>query len=147
MLKPDGYFIINEFVGPTRFQWTNRQLDIVNSLLNIFPKKYKQLWNSTLIKPKAIKHSQLSMLLRDPSEAVESANILPLLHENFDVVELKGYGGSILHLLFGGIAQHFLNPDVQGAALLKICFEMEDFLISAGEIDHDFMVAVCQKRN
>jgi ubiquinone/menaquinone biosynthesis C-methylase UbiE len=145
-LKADGYFILNEFVGPTRFQWTNRQLGIVNSLLDIFPDKYKKIWNSNSIKPKVIKHSQLSMILRDPSEAIESSNILPLLHEIFDVVEIKGYGGSILHLLFGGIAHHFLTPDNETQELLRICFEMEDFLIKAGEVNHDFIVAVCKKR-
>jgi ubiquinone/menaquinone biosynthesis C-methylase UbiE len=146
-LKLDGYFILNEFIGPTRFQWTDRQLEIVNSLLNIFPDKYKKIWNSNFTKPKVIKHSQLSMILRDPSEAIESSNILPLLNKMFDVVELKGYGGSILHLLFGGIAHHFLTPDDEGEALLRICFEMEDFLIKTGEIEHDFVVTVCKKRS
>jgi ubiquinone/menaquinone biosynthesis C-methylase UbiE len=145
-LKVDGCFILNEFVGPTRFQWTNRQLEIVNSLLDMFPDKYKKIWNSNLIKPKVIKHSQLSMILRDPSEAIESFNILPLLHEIFDVVELKGYGGSILHLLFGGIAHHFLTPDNEAQELLRLCFEMEDFLIKTGEVNHDFVVAICKKR-
>jgi ubiquinone/menaquinone biosynthesis C-methylase UbiE len=145
-LKVDGCFILNEFVGPTRFQWTNRQLEIVNSLLDIFPDKYKKIWNSNSIKLKVIKHSQLSMILRDPSEAIESSNILPLLHEIFDVVELKGYGGSILHLLFGGIAHHFLTPDNEAKELLRLCFEMEDFLIKTGEVNHDFVVAVCKKR-
>ena len=146
-LKSNGYFILNEFVGPTRFQWTDRQLEIVNSLLCIFPEKYKKLWNSNSIKPEVIKHSQLSMILRDPSEAIESSNILPLLYEIFDVVELKGYGGSLLHLLFGGIAHHFVTPDNEGQKLLRICFEMEDFLINAGEIDHNFVVVVCKKRD
>ncbi|KAI9132389.1 class I SAM-dependent methyltransferase [Acaryochloris sp. CCMEE 5410] len=146
MLKPEGCFILNEFVGPTRFQWTNRQLELVNSILSIFPERFKTLWHSNLLKPKVIKHSQLSMVLRDPSEAIESANILPLLKEIFEVVELKGYGGSILHLLLGGIAHHFLNPDDEAKELLRLCFELEDFLIRTGEIDHDFMVAVCYKR-
>jgi ubiquinone/menaquinone biosynthesis C-methylase UbiE len=145
-LKHDGYFILNEFVGPTRFQWSDRQLELVNSLIKIFPEKYKKLWNSPLTKPKVIKHSKLSMILRDPSEAIESSNILPLLHEIFDVVEVKGYGGAILHLLLGGIAHHFLDPDDLGQRLLNICFKMEDLLTDSGEIKNDFMVAICRKK-
>jgi ubiquinone/menaquinone biosynthesis C-methylase UbiE len=145
-LKPDGYFILNEFVGPTRFQWTDRQIEVINSLLGIFPEQYKKLWNSHRIKPKVIRHSKLSMLLRDPSEAIESSKILPFLHQIFDVVEVKGYGGAILHLLFSGIAHHFLNPDDLGKCLLNQSFEIEDFLTKAGDINNDFVVAICKRK-
>lgn len=146
-LKPDGYFIVNEFVGPTRFRWTSRQLEITNSLLAILPSRYKTLWNSTSTKLDLIRPSQLSMILRDPSEAIESSRILPLLNRIFDVVEIKGYGGAILHLLLGGIAHHFLAPDVEGQRVLDVCFEIEDLLLASGDIQDDFIVAVCRKRS
>lgn len=39
-LKRRGYLILNEFVGPRRFQWTSRQLNIANSVYNILPCQY-----------------------------------------------------------------------------------------------------------
>jgi ubiquinone/menaquinone biosynthesis C-methylase UbiE len=36
-LKDNGYFIVNEFVGPSRFQWTERQITTINNLLAILP--------------------------------------------------------------------------------------------------------------
>ena len=144
-LKPNGYLIINEFVGPTRFQWTKRQLEVINGLLSIIPSKYTRLYNSNLNKPKVFKPSLLRMILSDPSEAVESSKISPLLYEAFDVLEVKEFGGTILHLLFDGIAQNFLSEDIETKFWLKICFDVEDQLLMSGDIKNDFIVVVCKK--
>jgi hypothetical protein len=86
------------------------------------------------------------MVVRDPSEAIESSKILPLLKTNFTVVEQKGYGGTILHLLFNEIAHHFVSPDAEGERLLKMCFSIEDLMLESGEIQPDFIFAVCKKK-
>jgi SAM-dependent methyltransferase len=144
-LKKDGYLFIDEFVGPTRFQWTDKQLAAVNGLLAILPAKYK-LTPEGVMKQKVWRPSRLRMILRDHSESVESSRIRPLLAKIFDVVELKEYGGTILHLLFGDIAQNFLSSDAETKRWLKICFETEDALLESGELQSDFIVAVCRKR-
>ena len=48
-LKADGLFVVNEFVGPNRFQWTDRQIEVTNALLTILPKKYKLKYNNNHI--------------------------------------------------------------------------------------------------
>lgn len=144
-LKPDGYFIVNEYAGPTRFQWTNRQLEAANGLLSVLPVKYRTLWGSDGIKQKVTRPSHLRMLLNDPSEAVESGKIMPLLHQMFEVVEVREYGGSILHLLFNGIAHNFLLDDTETQSYLDIIFKVEDLLLHSGDIQSDFIVAVCRK--
>ena len=63
-LKPSGYFIVNEFVGPARFQWTDRQLEIVNGVLATLPAKYRKHVVDGSIKRKVIKPSRL-ILQRD----------------------------------------------------------------------------------
>lgn len=145
-LKTDGYFIINEYAGPTRFQWTDRQLEAVNGLLSVLPVKYRTLWGSGTIKRKAGKPSRLHMLLSDPSEAVESERIMPQLRQIFEVVEVRGYGGSILHLLFNGIAHNFLSDDTETQNYLDVIFKVEDLLLNSGDVQSDFIVAVCRKR-
>ena len=65
-LKPNGYLVINEFVGPTRFQWTERQLEIINSALTLLPSKYRKKINGSNLKSKVIRPSKLSMILGDP---------------------------------------------------------------------------------
>jgi hypothetical protein len=86
------------------------------------------------------------MLLLDPSEAVESSRILPLLDEIFEVVEVKEYGGTILALLLNGIAHNFSAQDTVAQQWLNICFTVEDLLLEAGEIQSDFAFVVCKKR-
>jgi len=144
-LKPDGLFIINEFIGPTRFQWTDKQLEVTNAILSILPSRYKTRWNSQKVKVKIHRPSRLHMILSDPSEAVESSKILPILYDIFDIVEIKGYGGAILALLLDDISQNFLTVDLETEQLLSLCFEIEDLLMRNGEIKNDYIVAVCKK--
>jgi SAM-dependent methyltransferase len=145
-LKPGGFFIVNEFVGPTRFQWTDRQLQVIDGILSILPNRYKTFWNSTAIKQKVAKPSRLRMMLNDPSEAVESSNIVSLVYKIFDVVEVKAYGGTILHMLLSGIAHNFLSEDAETSGYLKLCFVVEDLLLATQQIESDYMIAVCKKK-
>ena len=145
-LKGDGYLFVNEFVGPTRFQWTDGQLEVINALLSILPIKYKTLWGSSSVKPRIRRPSRLSMILKDPSEAVESSRIMPLLHDTLNVVEVRKYGGAVLHMLFSGIAHHFLSEDCETQHLLRLCFRLEDLLMQSGDAQSDFAVVVCRKR-
>ena len=145
-LNPNGYLIVKDFVGPTRFQWTDRQLNIVNGLLEVLPRRYRTRWGSGTIKSKVFRPSILSMLLMDPSEAVESSRIMPLLRKFFDVVEVKGYGGTILNLLFSEIAHHFVSDDEDANRILRHCLEVEDLLLELEEVPSDFVFAVCKKR-
>src|SRR5262249_27031539 len=41
-LKPGGVLMFNEFVGPTRFQWTDRQLEVVNEILRSLPRRLRK---------------------------------------------------------------------------------------------------------
>jgi ubiquinone/menaquinone biosynthesis C-methylase UbiE len=144
-LKQDGYFIVNEFVGPSRFQWSDRQIAAVNGILSFLPPRYKTLWESTTAKTELTRPSILRMKLTDPSEAVESSKILPLIRELFDVKEIRGYGGTILHPLLSGIAHNFLGQDSETQRLLQISFDIEDALIASGELQSDYVIAICSK--
>ncbi len=144
LLRPGGLFVLNEFVGPTRFQWTDRQLEVINALLAILPPSHRRRLDGS-IKAHVFRPSRLGMTIIDPSEAVESANILPLLHKRFEVIELRPFGGTILHMLFNGIAHNFLGEDKETQRLSQLCFDVEDLLLSRNEIQSDFVVAVGRK--
>jgi len=145
-LNKDGYFIINEFVGPTRFQWTDRQLEVVNSIRSMLPLKYLAHIVDGSINKKVIRPSRLSMILKDPSEAVESDKIMPLLRKVFNVTEERPYHGTVTHLLFDSIAHNFLSKDKETQRLIQLCLEIEDVLTESKEIESDYIVAVCKKK-
>lgn len=143
-LKPDGLFIVNEYVGPSRFQWTKRQLEVINAVRSILPEKLKSHIVDGSVK-KVICPSRMSMIFKDPSEAVESAMIVPLLYEIFDVVEMKPYE-VITHILFDGIAHNFLSDDVEVKRYLRMCFDIEDVLMQTKELPENFVLMVCKKK-
>ena len=145
-LCPDGYFIMDEYVGPSRFQWTEKQLAISNAVRSILPEKYRAHVIDGTTNKKIIKPSRISMIMKDPSEAIESEKIIPLLHEVFNVIELKGYHGAITHLLFDGIAHNFLDSDNQTKRYINMCLEIEDSLTESEELNDDYAVVICTKK-
>ncbi|MHC4220875.1 MAG: class I SAM-dependent methyltransferase [Planctomycetota bacterium] len=145
-LKPGGYFIVNEYVGPTRMQWPKRQLEIVNDVLHLLPKKYRIKWDTGFVKDKVFSQSILRMLLGDPSEGIESEKIRPLLQEIFEVAEIKEYGGAILQPLLSNIGHNFLSDDDETQRYLQLCFDAEDTFLNSKEIQSDFIIAVCAKK-
>jgi len=145
-LKDDGLFIINEYIGPTRWQWTKRQLEIINAVLSILPKKYRKYYDNNSLKNKEYRPGKLSMILNDPSEAIESSRILPLIEKEFKVIEKKDYGGTILSLLFNEIAFNFIKDDIETKKFIKLCFDIEDTLLETNEIQSDYSVIVCKKK-
>ena len=143
-LKPDGFFIFNEFVGPSRFQWTGEQLDAVNGLLAKLPEKYRIRHMSGTVKRYVRRPGRLAVMLYDPTEAVESSRIVPLLGKTFDVIETRDYGGTVLQLLFSDIAANFLGRDPETKRLLAMCFAAEDDLLKRLAPASDFVVGICR---
>jgi len=145
LLKPGGMLIVNEFVGPSRFQWTPRQLQAANAMLALIPETYKRRWPDGKIKRKIAAPGRLRMKLADPSEAAESSLILPLLREMFTTLEIKNKGGTITSLVFFEIAHHYLQADDTAAEILRLCFAAEDLLMQSNEISSDYILGVFQK--
>lgn len=141
-LKPDGYLIVSEYVGPSRFQWTDRQIQVVNSLLTLLPERYRVSWQDHTIKRRIHRPSRLRMMLADPSEAVESGKIIPTLERHFEIIERRDYGGTITHPLFADIAANFDSSDSDTQRLLELCFHVEDTLLAIGELSSDFTLMV-----
>lgn len=139
LLKPYGYLIIFEYVGPDRLQWRNEQLEAANGLLNELPVKYKRRYNSSSIKRKIYRPGWIRMLINDPSEAVASTSILPAIHRHFRIIEEKKVGWDLTHILFKDIAQNFVNEDKETKELINYIFRKEDeYLNQTGYSDAVF---------
>ena len=145
-LKPGGYFILNEFVGPNQFQWTDKQLNIANKLLKILPTRYKEsISNPGVYKNEIIKSTIEEMNLLDPSEAIRSSDIYSCIKEHFLIIWEDFYGGTILHLLLNDIVGNF-NIDLEAdRALIRILCEYEKQLIDNNVLPSDFMLLVSKK--
>jgi len=138
-LKPARFFMLDEYTGPSQFQWTNKQLKIVNDLLEILPIKYRRLIPyPDKIKKRVERPSLKWMNEYDPSEAIRSAEIIPLLSKYFEIIEHINYGGSILHILLKDIAGKFKLENEVDMAFLKLLCYIEHFLINEDIIKSDF---------
>lgn len=144
-LRPAGLFHLHEFVGPTRFQWTGNQLDLVNAWLDSLPERLRSL-PSGEPKPPVTRPTVEAMIEADPSEAIRSSDIMRVVRDHFDVVEERPIGGALLHLGLGDIAQNFRCDDDGDRAALDRFFAMEDEAMADGRVASDFIIVTAARR-
>lgn len=139
-----GILVLNEYVGPDRFQWTDEQVEITNAVLRILPPELRVMENGR-IKERMERHGSLAMRLNDPSEAAESSTLLKEVERYFRIVELKMYGGTILANLFKGIAHNFQGNNAETRKWVALAFTIEDRLLEIQTIPSDYVFAVLKK--
>jgi SAM-dependent methyltransferase len=138
-LRPGGIFHLHEFVGPTRFQWTDEQLRLANQFLDELPPRLRRQPNGEP-KERLRRPTIAEMIAADPSEAIRSAELVAALSPYFDIIEHRPLGGGLAHLALGGIAQNFDPASPEDNAYLQQLFEMEDRAMAEGIIGSDFAV-------
>ena len=144
-LRPGGLFHLNEFVGPTRFQWTDLQIELSNRFLASLPARLRRL-PSGMPKEDLRRPTIAAMIAADPTESVRSAEIVEILGRTFDIIELRPLGGALLHLALGGIAQNFDATNAEDEAILSSLFATEDRAMADGLIKTDFAVILATPR-
>lgn len=148
-LKPDGILVLNEYVGPSQFQFTEKQLRIMNELLEILPSRYRldlSSCDNKKIKEKIERPPIEFMNQVDPSEAIRSAEITPLIKKNFEVITQRDYGGTLLQFLLANIVGNFDEKKEEDRAFLDFLFKIEEILIRENIIKSDFTVIVAKKK-
>lgn len=144
-LTPKGLFILDEYVGPTQFQWTDEQIDVVRSLAALVPERLRRFrWGTTKVwegRP-----SPADVVAASPFEAIRSEEIYPLFKKHFSVVSAKALGGSIQHLLYNGIIHNFLMEDREAVRNLESIMQVEDALIDNRLLPSDFMLLIGRRR-
>lgn len=82
----------------------------------------------------------------DPTEAVRSADILPVLFQRLDVREVRTFGSALLMLVLDDIAANFREDDPKAQALLEMLFQIDDALLGADELHPDFVFIAARRR-
>lgn len=139
-LKPKGLLIINEFVGATRLQYSKMQLEYINKAISIIPKEYRKIFKTNIYKNKYYGSGILRMIIADPSECVDSASIIPAIHQKFEILEEKFYGNNILQSALKDIAHHFVELNKEKKEVLQKVFALEDELLEKHPSDYVFGV-------
>ena len=78
------------------------------------------------------------MILSDPSECVDSESILPVIHEHFEIIMEKSYGGNILMSVLKDLSHHFTEMNDSKYKNLNEIFEFEDNYLIKNKSDFLF---------
>lgn len=130
-LRPGGLVYIDEYAGPSRHQWGLRRLLPANLAYRLLPNALRR---PHLIRA-PINHD-------DPTEAPASHRIVGAMHEVFDVVEQRNYGGNLLSLLYPNLHR---PPAVDRARFdrgIERLIRLEDRLLALPGVRPWFVVMV-----
>ncbi|ARV07238.1 hypothetical protein BTO04_11310 [Polaribacter sp. SA4-10] len=137
-LKPNGFLIINEFVGSTRHQFSKNQISAINDTISLIPKKYRTRFKSNLHKNKYRGVGILKMIIADPSECIDSSSIMPSIHANYKTIIEKPYGGNLLMSALRDISHHFYEINQEKEKILNELFLLEDNYLKSNPSDFVF---------
>jgi SAM-dependent methyltransferase len=148
-LTEDGRLLVVDFVGPTRWQWTDLQMQLTQEMLDLLPDELKlDLRRPEVreLKTKITRADIGEILRNDPSESIRSGEIRDLLVRMFEVVEEQPMGGTLLSLLYDGIAGNFNEAEPLVCALVRSLQQTEEQLIVHGVIPSDFVFMVLRNK-
>jgi SAM-dependent methyltransferase len=145
-LRPGGLLMVNEFVGPSRFQWTSVQVDMANALIALLPEELRRDLQSGGLKTAVVPPTVEHMVKHDPSEAVRSGEIEALVKACFEVSHEWNWGGTLNHLVFQDIAGNFDQESTYHRAIIEFMIHHENMLIRARLIPSDFKVFLATSR-
>jgi ubiquinone/menaquinone biosynthesis C-methylase UbiE len=144
-LKPGGIFVVNEFVGPSQFQFTDLQLAIAAAMLELLPDRWRMDLTTGRLKERYARHPRSHWNTVDPSEAIRSDEIVGLLESRFEVLVRRDYGGTLLHLVLEHIVHNFDRSDERDVAAIRLMALLEELLIRHGVIENDFTLMALRK--
>jgi SAM-dependent methyltransferase len=134
VLRQNGIFYMNEFVGPTRMQYTARQLDLAERARACLPERCladPRNPDGPPLPHRRVRPKLDAMLATDPSECADSERILPAVSSRFPGATVKPTGGVIYALALSDVLAN-LDEDTD-RALIKAMMLADDLCIEAGE--------------
>jgi SAM-dependent methyltransferase len=103
VLKPGGFILINDYIGPNRLQFTRNEVERANAFLAQSAIDHR-LGRSSLF-------TKLRQWYRDPSEAPQSELIAEAVKRRLPGAELTPIGGTLLNMLGGTVVPFAKNDD------------------------------------
>ena len=145
-LKDDGVFIVNEYVGPSRYQFSDKQIKLMNWLLDCLPDNYKTSFSDGKIRGHTYRENPEVIIKSDPTESIRSDEILEVLGQNFEKIFQRDYGGTLLQFALDDIVGNFDPNNLKDAVFLEFIYSVEKLLIEEKVITSDFIFGIYKKR-
>lgn len=140
VLRAGGWIAINEFIGPTRFQWSDRNLEWAQRVRDLLPPEFLANCRSAT-EPLLPIHRRTveQMIAMDPTEAADSGRIVEAANALFPSGSWTMTGGAIYALALNDLIGNFERPP-DGGRWLQWCLAVDDLLSDMGESHHGVFV-------
>ncbi len=145
-LTSGGLFVVNEYVGPARFQFPDERLPLMNKLLSVIPETHRKSLRNGHVKTDVQRPPEKEVRAVDPSESIRSDEIMGLIEERFEIVYRADFGGTLLQFVLSDIAGNFDPADPRDVALIDLICLYEETLIEHGVLPSDFTYVVAKAR-
>jgi SAM-dependent methyltransferase len=147
VLLPDGVFFMDDFVGPSRFQWSDRALAVATGVRSVLPRRllrnpHAPPTGEEHVDPHVARPNARRIAREDPSEAADSARILPVVRDIFPAAEVQLTGGIVYHLALANILHNFDEDDAGDLALLELLLELDTVCLANPDLESPYAVAL-----
>lgn len=143
-LKTGGILMMNDFVGASRFQWSDEALHYASEARAALPPEVlRNPRDPANFLPTKVRRPPMAKLIaRDPTEAADSDRILPALNEVFTDVDTVMLGGTIYHLALDELMANLVG-DERGEEIIRAMLVADGILSDKGL--NNFAVALARK--
>jgi SAM-dependent methyltransferase len=141
-----GLLVVNEYVGPVRFQFPDERLPLMNQVLLALPETHRRSLRTGEVRNDVVRPNEKEVRRVDPSESVRSDEIMGLIEERFEIVYRADFGGTLLQFVLSDIAGNFDPADPKDVAMIDLVCLYEKTLIEEGVLPSDFTYAVAKAR-
>ena len=142
MLREGGYFIMDDYVGPNRFQWPRVVMETCNKARSKFPEsvfkrteKFKQKKHQVL---RIVDQNLVSGV--DPSEAADSARILEAISFTFPKRQEFLYSSGVSTLALNDISSRILEEKFHPFIEHTINLDLD--LVKKGHVGFAAVIAI-----
>ncbi len=146
-LKDGALIVVQEYIGPNQFQWTDTQIELANKILNMLPESLRINLKTGEIINEIRRPGVAEMNSIDPSEAIRSKDIIPVIKQFFDIKTIRYFGGSLYNLLFNEIIGNFDENDEKDTALINLILLLEQSLIQGKILDNNYVFIIAEKKH
>ena len=145
-LRPGGVLLVNEYIGPARFQWLDKTEYLMNRILELLPEDKKVNPFNGFVKERIDRAPPEAIIETDPSESIRSDEIVQLLESRFEPVYRADFGGTLLQFLLADIAANFDPNEPMDVVALDLMSLLEEVLIAERVLPSDFAFLVLRSR-
>lgn len=132
-LVPGGVFAMDDYIGASRFQWSDYSLEVATRFRESLSPEHLRGAPTTIERP-----TLASMIAIDPSEAADSERIIAAVSEIFPTAQISFTGGAIYHTALNDI---LVNMD-EDSESLSLALLLDEVLARQGESQYGTAIAV-----